>query len=109
LKPVPVTFTTGADKSTLPLLVSVTIRGVLFVPAITLPKLIFLGDNPTVSLLLVADGLDCARAWPPRAYKAAQIAITTVIARRDKIIRRHILRRRAYVYGAVSRRAVVRR
>ena len=81
----PVTFTTGADKSTLPLLVSVTVRGVLSMPAGNLPKLIFFGDNPTVSLLLAADGLGCALATPPSAYKAVQSANTTAMARRDEI------------------------
>src|SRR5713226_2730106 len=50
LKPVPVTLTTGAARSTLPLLVRVTLCGLLFVPAGHLPKLIFLRDNPTAML-----------------------------------------------------------
>jgi hypothetical protein len=54
LKPVPETITAGADISILLLLVSVTICGLLRVPAATLPKLIFLIDSATASLLLAA-------------------------------------------------------
>jgi len=56
LKPVPVTVTRGVDSSTLLLLVRVTFWRVLWIPAGTLPKLIFLGDSPTASLFLVAEG-----------------------------------------------------
>ena len=53
-KPAPVTLTSGADNSTLLLLMRVTVRGMLRIPAGTLPKLIFLDDSPTASLFLVA-------------------------------------------------------
>jgi hypothetical protein len=86
LNPVPVTFTVGAGNSTLLLLMSLTVCGVLCVPAGTLPKLIFFADNSTVTLCRVADGLDCAIASPPREQIAAQAAITTAIARRDEIM-----------------------
>jgi hypothetical protein len=81
-KPVPITFTNGAGSSTLPLLVSVTGRAVLTVPAGTLPKLIFFADNPTVSLFFVAAGLDCALARSLRTDRAAQAAVRTAIDRR---------------------------
>src|SRR5260370_30649914 len=79
LKPVPVTFTNGAGSSTLPLLVSVTGRAVLIVPAGTLPKLIFFGESPTASLFLGADASACALATPPRTHNA-HAAHTTAIA-----------------------------
>ena len=60
LKPVPVTDTEGADRSPLPLLVSVTVFGWLGTPAGCLPKFIFLEDSPTGGF--VADGIDCAHA-----------------------------------------------
>jgi hypothetical protein len=87
LKPLPLTLTTGADISTLLLLVRVTTCGLLRVPAGTLPKSSFGEDNPTWSLLLVPDRLSCALARPLKASKKAQIAITTPIARRDEITR----------------------
>jgi hypothetical protein len=87
LKPVPDTITAGADNSTLLLLVSVTICGLLRVPAGTLPKLIFLIDSATASLLLAAG--DCATR-PPGAARSAQIAIATAIAWRENITRRGI-------------------
>ena len=58
LKPAPVTLAIGAGISTLLLLMKVTVSGLLCVPAGTLPKLIFLGDNPATILVLVAEGLD---------------------------------------------------
>ena len=94
LKPVPDTTTDGADISTLPLLVSVTICGLLRVPAATLLKLIFLIDSATASLFLAAG--DCA-ARPPGAARSAQIAIVTTIAWRENITRRRI-----YEYVALS-------
>jgi len=57
LKPAPVTLTSGADNSTLLLLVRMTVCGMLRIPAGTLPKLIFRGDSRTASLFLVAEGL----------------------------------------------------
>ena len=57
LKPVPLTLTSGADNSTLLLLMRVTVCGPLRIPTGTLPKLIFRGDSPTASLLLVAEVL----------------------------------------------------
>jgi hypothetical protein len=87
LKPAPDTTTAGADISTLLLLVSVTICGLLRVPAGTLPKLIFLTDSATASLLLAAG--DCATR-PPGAARSAQIAIVTSIAWREDITRRDI-------------------
>ena len=87
LKPAPDTTTAGADISTLLLLVSVTICGLLRVPAGTLPKLIFLTDSATASLLLAAG--DCATR-PPGAARSAQIAIVTAIAWREDITRRDI-------------------
>ena len=87
LKPVPDTITDGGDISTLLLLVSVTICGLLRVPAATLPKLIFLIDSATASLLLAAG--DCATRLPGAA-RLAQIAITTAIAWRENITRRRI-------------------
>jgi hypothetical protein len=76
LKPVPVTTTAGADKSTLPLLVSVTVL-LLGVPAGTLPKFIFLDDKPTASLLLLEVGLDCATARPPITSKTIAVIVQT--------------------------------
>jgi len=87
LKPAPDTITAGADNSTLLLLVNVTICGLLRIPAGTLPKLIFLIDSPTASLLLAAG--DCATR-PPGAARSAQIAIATAIAWREDITRRRI-------------------
>jgi hypothetical protein len=87
LKPAPDTTTAGADISTLPLLVNVTICGLLCVPAATLPKLIFLTDSATASLPLAAG--DCATR-PPGAARSAQIAIVTAIAWREDITRRDI-------------------
>jgi hypothetical protein len=97
LKPAPVTVTIGAGKSTPPLLVNVTVCGLLRVPAGTLPKFIALGDSATAGLLLAATETEislsegCAFATPPGAYKSAQMAIATAIARREKItIRRYL-------------------
>jgi hypothetical protein len=87
LKPAPDTITAGADISTLLLLVSVTICGLLRVPAGTLPKLIFLIDSATANLLLAAG--DCAKR-PTGAPRSAQIAIATTIAWRENITRRRI-------------------
>jgi hypothetical protein len=87
LNPAPDTITAGADNSTLLLLVSVTICGLLRVPAGTLPKLIFLIDSATASLLLAAG--DCATR-PPGAARSAQIAIAMTIAWRENITRRGI-------------------
>jgi len=88
LKPVPVTDTEGADRSPLPLLVSVTVFGWLGTPAGCLPKFIFLGDSATVGF--VADGIDCAIARPPSVQSKAQVAIATRLARRDESTRRPI-------------------
>jgi hypothetical protein len=77
LKPAPETITAGADNSTLLVLVSVTICGLLRVPAATLPKLIFLIDSATASLFLAAG--DCAQRLTG-APRSAQIAIATAIA-----------------------------
>jgi hypothetical protein len=65
-----------------------------------LPKLIFLGDNLTLSAV-VASGwvpvlasekilvsVACPLAIPPSAYKAAHVAIATAIFRRLEISRR---------------------
>jgi hypothetical protein len=87
LNPAPDTITAGADNSTLLLLVSVTICGLLRVPAGTLPKLIFLIDSATASLLLAAG--DCATR-PPGAARSTQTAIATAIAWRENITRRGI-------------------
>jgi hypothetical protein len=87
LNPAPDTITAGADNSTLLLLVSVTICGLLRVPAGTLPKLIFLIDSATASLDLAAG--DCATR-PPGAARSAQIAIAMTIAWRENITRRGI-------------------
>jgi hypothetical protein len=87
LKPAPDTITAGADISILLLLVSVTICGLLRVPAATFPKLIFLIDSATASLLLAAG--DCATR-PTGAARSAQIAIATAIAWREDITRRRI-------------------
>jgi hypothetical protein len=87
LKPAPDTITAGADISTLLLLVSVTICGLLRVPAGTLPKLILLIDSATASLLLAAG--DCAKR-PTGAPRSAQSAIATAIAWRENITRRGI-------------------
>jgi len=87
LKPAPDTITAGADNSTLLLFVNVTICGPLRVPAATLPKLIFLIDSATASLLLAAG--DCATR-PPGTARSAQIAIATAIAWRENITRRGI-------------------
>ena len=87
LKPVPDTTTAGADISTLLLFVSVTICGLLRVPVATLPKLIFLIDSATASLLLAAG--DCATRLSGAA-RSAQIAIATAIAWRENITRRRI-------------------
>jgi hypothetical protein len=87
LKPAPDTITAGGDNSTLLLLVSVTICGLLRVPAGTLPKLIFLIDSATASLLLAAG--DCATR-PPGAARSTQTAIATAIAWRENITRRGI-------------------
>lgn len=99
LKPVPDTITAGADISTLLLLVSVTICGLLRVPAATLPKLIFLIDTATASLLLAAG--DCATR-PPGAARSAQSAIATAIAWREDITRRRI-----YQYIALAHLTLV--
>jgi len=87
LKPAPDTTTAGGDISTLLLLVNVTICGLLRVPAATLPKLIFLIDSATASLLLAAG--DCATR-PPGAARSAQMAIATAIAWREDITTRRI-------------------
>jgi hypothetical protein len=87
LNPAPDTITAGADNSTLLLLVSVTICGLLRVPAGTLPKLIFLIDSARASLLLAAG--DCATR-PPGAARSTQTAIATAIAWRENITRRGI-------------------
>jgi hypothetical protein len=85
MKPVPVTLTVGAARSALPLLVRVTIFGMLVDPAGHLPKLIFLADNPTFRMFLVDKGMDCAIAKPLSAYEQAHI-VTTLIARRITVV-----------------------
>jgi hypothetical protein len=91
VKPAPVTLTSGADKSALALLVSVTVWGLLFAPAGHLPKLIFFVDSPTTVLFLVDEGPDWPIASPPTAHETAIIAVTILTARR--ITRRRIQKR----------------
>jgi hypothetical protein len=89
-KPAPVTLTSGAGNSTSLWLVRLTIRGMLRVPAGTLPKLILRGESASANLFLARDGLGCALARPSSTHKAAQIAITTPVTRRGEITRRDI-------------------
>jgi hypothetical protein len=87
MKPVPVTPTTGAARSTLPLLVSMTVCGSLCVPAGTLPKFIFFVDNPTAGFFVEDEGLGCAIAKPQSADSATTTAIATAVTRCEFITR----------------------
>ena len=74
LKPVPETLTTGAARSAVPLLVRVTVRGLLDTPAGIEPKLIFLEDSPTGGFLTVVGRVACANTDPLKTQKNAKAA-----------------------------------